>query len=450
MDLFMVNEFPKLLRAKGNLENKRGDYERVFLDKCNWLLTAIMRKNLAINKPFTTYTTIHSDTLRKYLGADYYKKVIKVMEDCEIIVTNNTYSVGRYTKAYRLTPSALSRGLQKVTVQSTRFENTLRRNMEENYNQTMAEPILAKVMENVIRLRIADDIFAILHDIVTGEYDYTADEPEYVDTTNEQRLKRYEQYYYAFKEINDSDSPKKLFESPICFTPVIGKLGRVYHIGASIPRSIRQIMRTEENELLYEVDMASAQLSLLTLRWFKSLDTQKTTSAQLLQEARTCMTLLVTGGFYRYIIKKSKYCEGLDYPVLKEKILKTINAKFVPSELNKELTGIFPHFMGYINDIKKSAGHSKVSHLHQQAESEIFVHVYMELPKERFALLIHDCILVLNEDTYAVKEKLIARVKELYATVLPQNVSLDGLFKISRVSRKDNETYNYRVNQRKD
>lgn len=446
----MVNEFPKLLRAKGNLENKRGDYERVFLDKCNWLLTAIMRKNLAINKPLTTYTTIHSDTLRKYLGADYYKKVIKVLEDCEIIVTNNTYSVGRYTKAYRLTPSALSRGLQKVTVQSTRFENTLRRNMEENYNQTMAEPILAKVMENVIRLRIADDIFAILYDIVTGEYDYTADEPEYVDTTNEQRLKRYEQYYYAFKEINDSDSPKKLFESPICFTPVIGKLGRVYHIGASIPRSIRQIMRTEENELLYEVDMASAQLSLLTLRWFKSLDTQKTTSAQLLQEAKTCMTLLVTGGFYRYIIKKSKYCEGLDYPVLKEKILKTINAKFVPSELNKELTGIFPHFMGYINDIKKSAGHSKVSHLHQQAESEIFVHVYMELPKERFALLIHDCILVLNEDTYAVKEKLIARVKELYATVLPQNVSLDGLFKISRVSRKDNETYNYMVNQHKD
>lgn len=446
----MVNEFPKLLRAKGNLENKRGDYERVFLDKCNWLLTAIMRKNLAINKPFTTYTTIHSDTLRKYLGADYYKKVIKVMEDCEIIVTNNTYSVGRYTKAYRLTPSALSRGLQKVTVQTTRFENTLRRNMEENYTQTMAEPILAKVMENVIRLRIADDIFAILDDIVTGEYDYTADEPEYVDTTNEQRLKRYEQYYYAFKEINDSDSPKKLFESPICFTPVIGRLGRVYHIGASIPSSIRQIMRTKDNELLYEVDMASAQLSLLTLRWFKSLDTQKTTSAQLLQEARTCMTLLMTGGFYRYIIKKSKYCEGLDYPVLKEKILKTINAKFVPSELNKELTGIFPHFMGYINDIKKSAGHSKVSHLHQQAESEIFVHVYMELPKERFALLIHDCILVLNEDTYAVKEKLIARVKELYATVLPQNVSLDGLFKISRVSRKDNETYNYMVNQHKD
>ena len=372
------------------------------------------------------------------------------MEDCEIIVTNNTYSKGRYTKAYRLTPSALSRGLQKVTVQTTRFENTLRRNMEKNYTQTMAEPILAKVMENVIRLRIADDIFAILDDIVTGEYDYTADEPEYVDTTNEQRLKRYEQYYYAFKEINDSDSPKKLFESPICFTPVIGKLGRVYHLGASIPSSIRQIMRTKDNELLYEVDMASAQLSLLTLRWFKSLDTQKTTSAQLLQEVQTCMTLLVTGGFYRYIIKKSKYCEGLDYPVLKEKILKTINAKFVPSELNKELTGIFPHFMGYINDIKKSEGHSKVSHLHQQAESEIFVHVYMELPKERFALLIHDCILVLNEDTYAVKEKLIARVKELYCTVLPQNVSLDGLFTIKRVSRKDNETYNYRVNQHKD
>ena len=196
--------------------------------------------------------------------------------------------------------------------------------------------------------------------------------------------------------------------------------------------------------------MASAQLSLLTLRWFKSLNTQKTTSAQLLQEARTCMTLLVTGGFYRYIIKKSKYCEGLDYPVLKEKILKTINAKFVPSELNKELTGIFPHFMGYINDIKKSEGHSKVSHLHQQAESEIFVHVYMELPKERFALLIHDCILVLNEDTYAVKEKLIVRVKELYAKVLPQNASLDGLFKISLVSRKDNETYNHRFNQHKD
>lgn len=450
MQLYMVNGFPKLLRAKGNLLQHKGNHYNVFLDKCNWLVTVIIQKNLSNNLPLTEYTSLHSVTLRNYLGTDYYKIVIKVMEDCEIIITNNTYSKGRYTKAYRLTPSALSRGLQKVTVQTTRFENTLRRNMEKNYNQTMAEPILAKVMENVVRLRIVDDIFAILDDIVTGEYDYTADEPEYVHTTNEQRLKRYEQYYYAFKEINDSDSPKNLFESPICFTPVIGKLGRVYHIGASIPRSIRQIMRTKENELLYEVDMASAQLSLLTLRWFKSLDTQKTKSAQLLQEVQTCMTLLVTGEFYRYIIKKSKYCEGLDYPVLKIKILKTINAKFVPSELNMELTGIFPHFMGYINDIKKFAGHSKVSHLHQQAESEIFVPVYMELPKERFALLIHDCILVLNEDTHAVKEKLIARVKALYATVLPQNVSLDGLFTIKRVSRKDNETYNYRFNQHKD
>ena len=82
-----------------------------------------------------------------------------------------------------------------------------------------------------------------------------------------------------------------------------------------------------------------------------------------------------------------------------------------------------------------------------RAESAIFIDEYMALPKDMFALPIHDCILVKEENTGIVKERLIKRTKSNYKGIIPDSLDLQGLFKISRVSLLDEQTQDYQINK---
>jgi hypothetical protein len=95
--------------------------------------------------------------------------------------------------------------------------------------------------------------------------------------------------------------------------------------------------------------------------------------------------------------------------------------------------------MNWINSIKAKEGYKKVSFTGHSREAEIFVEVYKNLPSERFALIIHDCILCLEEDTAQIKQLLIDRVRKLYSEVLAKDSSLNNLFKSKLVSISDEE-----------
>ncbi|MDB2394464.1 hypothetical protein N9V73_02095 [Flavobacteriaceae bacterium] len=119
---------------------------------------------------------------------------------------------------------------------------------------------------------------------------------------------------------------------------------------------------------------------------------------------------------------------------MKKSILTTLNAEYKPTKLYKELVNLFPDFMGWINNIKRQGDYRKVSHIGQSAEANIFVNVFKELPEDVFSIIIHDCILTTEPKTKLVQDRLIARTKEIYCDVLTKNVSLEKLFKISKVS----------------
>ena len=53
--------------------------------------------------------------------------------------------------------------------------------------------------------------------------------------------------------------------------------------------------------------------------------------------------------------------------------------------------------------------------------------------------IIHDSILCTEGDKELVKEKLIARIKELFSDIISKDENLDKLFKINRVSIKDED-----------
>ena len=69
----------------------------------------------------------------------------------------------------------------------------------------------------------------------------------------------------------------------------------------------------------------------------------------------------------------------------------------------------------------------------------------MAIPKEIFALPIHDCILTTEKYALKLKEGLINRTRAIYSNVIPKNYSLDGLFKVARVSLLDEETEVFQI-----
>ena len=72
------------------------------LDKVNWLVSYILDINQKNNNDITNYVNISSKELKYNLG-NKYLDVINTLEKEGLIVTNNKYSVNRYTKSYGLT-----------------------------------------------------------------------------------------------------------------------------------------------------------------------------------------------------------------------------------------------------------------------------------------------------------------------------------------------------------
>ena len=72
------------------------------LDKVNWLVSYILDINQKNNNDITNYVNISSQKLKYNLG-NKYLDVINTLEKEGLIVTNNKYSVNRYTKSYGLT-----------------------------------------------------------------------------------------------------------------------------------------------------------------------------------------------------------------------------------------------------------------------------------------------------------------------------------------------------------
>lgn len=450
MEQFSINGLPQLLQASGRLDNLSRRVDKLsFYDKCNWVITIIARRNYARNKSFDKYVEVHSSLLKKVLGTEYYTRIIETLVSLEIVDVNSSYSSKRFAKSYRLTSMALERGIVRDSIRNKQFENRLNRLKEDEYKEIIKNPVFEKILFNTSQLYLLNEQFYFVQQLLP--------ESQYIEVNgylndisepyNEFQMKRYEDYYRGFRALNNTSTPIEVFKSPLCFRPTLSEYGRVYHLAASIPNHIRTCMRTKNNQLLWEVDMSSAQFSLLVLEWLKELKcVKRTLSDSIKNEVNLCLKLLNEGGFYSYIRAQSKICNEMEYSFLKLSILKTLNQKTYPSILYKELRRLFPHFIDYIST-KKVPNHKEVSHIGFRAESSIFIEEYMTLPKDMFAIPIHDCILVTEENTDFVKERLIKRIKSNYKEILPDSLSLQGLFKTKRVSLIDEETHDYQINE---
>ena len=440
MKQYTINGFADLLVGSTQFKKlKTREKKLLLLDRCNWYISSIVKQNVQEDKPYGSYVNLNSQLLKKYLGDRIYKDIQLCLVGLGVIIENTKYSTTKFSKSFCLTPKAVKLGVIKTNIYSKKIINKSKKGAQLNYDDSYSNPILKKIIDNTLKLVVVEDESHYVLNILP-EPKYVEFENQLVDTSeqiNQFKLDRYNAYYSSFVELNEVTDPRLLFDKPIFYTPSIAASGRIYHIIASMPKYIRESMRVKPNELIWEVDMCSAQPSIVFLEWLSYA--KKNFQKSMKDEYDLCLKLLLEGRIYQYVKDNSLFFKTLEYQKLKVSILSVLNAENKPTEPNKELTRLFPNVMQWVNNIKKESGYKRMSFIGQSTEAKIFVKVYKEIPNEKFALLIHDCILVIKEDVELVEKSLENRIRELYTDVIFSEHNLDKLFKASLVSISDDK-----------
>jgi hypothetical protein len=446
MKQFTIKGFKGLLQEDKYYKSLTRDSSRMlYYDKCNWFVSETYRTTLANEDEASLFQNLHSTNLKKVLGDRYYKHIINTLDSLGLVMINDKYSSTNFSKSYAISDRAIEIGIKKVEIQSYRFKKTYSNYLQKDYAETIKIDVFKKIIENITKLYVVNNpanyLAKILPKTSTPKPISNSDLLNlWFEETNMLKFNRYSAYFDSFKELNNHSDPLEVYKPPVFFKPKRAESGRIYHLGASVPKYIRECFVTKKKEIIYEVDMASAQPSILFLEWMRSLSSKGALKPAENAEYELCRGLFLEGGIYAYIRDNSNYYSQFKseekYGELKEQILTSLNGKNDKAPFVVALKELFPHFMKWVIDIKEKEGHKRVSHIGQSAEANIFVEVYKRLPDDIFSLIIHDCILTTKENTRLVRRLLVERLRELYKDIIPPNESLEKVFKIEKVSHE--------------
>lgn len=440
MKLYTIDIAVNKIESSQYISSLSGETKKKTLDRYCYFIHLILKSHIRDSLDFKYYSNIHSHDLKVVMGREY-KDIINNLVKLDIVDQNENYKVGRFTKSYRLNPELFEHGkIQNTEIQSKWLKSKIEQAVESQIDISTKDSLLKRILENTMRLHLIDEptAFQTMKEFVkSSSFQITKDAPILnfgVYVSNPNRVFRYEEFRRALINLNSYTDIGKLMLENAYYQPSVANSGRVYHMVASIPRKIRKGLRTKENEPIFEVDMASAQPSILMLEWIRLT---KDRLGQL--EMKNCLELIINGGIYDHISKNSKYYQELEYNELKKQVLTALNYKNHAIKSAIELSKVFPSFMAWIKEIKELNDHKYVSQVGQSKEAEIFVEVYKRLPRDIFSLIIHDSILTTEKHIKLVKHMLSERVKTLYKDILPEETSLDKLFKSDRVSFTDEQ-----------
>lgn len=431
-DLLNEDEYYKSLSRESSRE--------LYYDKCNWFISETYSTSLGNEDEVNLFQNLHSDNLKKVLGNRYYKQVISTLVSLGIILINDKYSANNFSKSYAITKKGFGLGIVETDIVTDKFSNHLKKHLNEEFNETIKDEVLHKVLRNTAKLYLSTGNTHFMIRLI-----YNNQNAKKQSLIEPSKFDRYSSFYNSFNALNNKTELFDVYKMPVFYKPKRVKSGRVYHVSASIPRYIRECFLTKEKEAIYEVDMASAQPSILFLEWMRHINSIECPSSAEISEYKLCRKLFLSGGIYTYIKENSGYYGQFkskdEYAKLKKEILTSLNGKDSAAPCIVALKELFPNFMKWVTGIKKDEGHKHVSHIGQSAEAKIFVEVYKRIPEGIFSLIIHDCILTTEENTLLVRKLLTERLKELYGDIIPQGDNLDKVFKIDKVSKTLQEIF---------
>ena len=265
-DLLNEDEYYKSLSRESSRE--------LYYDKCNWFISETYSTSLGNEDEVNLFQNLPSNNLKKVLGNSYYKQIIYTLESLGIILTNDKYSTNNFSKSYAISKKGFELGIIETDIETDKFRTHLTKHLNKELNEILKDEVLHKVLSNTAKLYLnrgsAQFLIQIVRDL-RGENELGIPE-EFVNSV---KVKRYQSFYNSFDAINNKTELFDVYKIPVFYKPKRVKSGRIYHVSASIPRYIRECFLTKEKEAIYEVDMASAQPSILFLEWMRHIDSKE-------------------------------------------------------------------------------------------------------------------------------------------------------------------------------
>lgn len=211
-----------------HIENLDG-YNKRWHDKFLWIINSIVFTSLTNKKDFAGWVNLSSELLNKYLGNKYRKKVIGILISNGIIEPlknkegKEPFSVGAFSKAYRLTERYRNAGIRAVPIRKRTYYKKV-----EKYRQEYLKDVLNNDL--------------IRHQFVMLQYNRINVDAamEYIDSNYEKDSPQYKSRLIA---IDQYDQMHKASFSEgryhIDFTFKVNK-GRVYSPVTMLARDLEQ------------------------------------------------------------------------------------------------------------------------------------------------------------------------------------------------------------------
>lgn len=110
---------------KNLIIEKLPEYNPRWHDKYVWLVHSIVFKSLIQKDSFGGYVNLNGEMLQKYLGSNYAKKVIDQLIHAKVIEYNKAYSVGSFSKSYRLAKRYANKGIKGTQLKKQTYKRKI-------------------------------------------------------------------------------------------------------------------------------------------------------------------------------------------------------------------------------------------------------------------------------------------------------------------------------------
>lgn len=210
-------------------------YQRKYHEKYCWFIHTVINEAQERRNHYEGYVNLSSNLIGHFLGEAYYTGIIEVLKSSGIIEENSSYSVGAFSKSYRLLPAYSDRAIEFIPFETSKAQGYIRKLIR------WQEQKLAAILENPIYRCLYENLCNVeFNAIEAGEF----------LNANRSSLSTEE---FDSRKI----AIRKLATQNYFFT-VDENTGRVYNNITSLPREFRKFLRINE-EVLSHLDIRNSQ-----------------------------------------------------------------------------------------------------------------------------------------------------------------------------------------------
>ena len=438
---------------------KKNTDKLILLDKVNILLSFIIQQNF-YNWDIKDYEPIplHSKILKTAID-DFYKNIIKLLIDNDIIKTNGSYitkidaakenyirksngllpNIKAHSIKYGLTKTSKKLKVVNVEIIVKKRKEKYKDHLKKKYNGYMKNPIHSKILNNLFQLKF--NCVAALEELKKIQNEGT-----------KTMIRYYEDSYDMLCKMNDYTTMEEYFLAKGFYYTQSELVDRVFHFISTIPKVFRKHLFHKTGEVMAEIDLSNAQPLLIGLEFILTAQPPIFKDKSYVKEGKSyvnegnkdicgvlapsniiCGVLanyekeherlfddLINGNFYEKISQIARKNNDLEFYNLYKNNYKEFKKivlgeglyfyllpkdRIKPAE--KYLMEMYPLFMEYIRKLKRENSYKSIPIKAQKNEAKIFVgEFFNDLDNDFFAIPVHDSILTLQSNVKYVESRL--------------------------------------------